>query len=64
MDLQATHGSKIAGIVYTRGLLQGKGEILSLKRRFQEASLVSNIISIIFYIFISPRALKGFFLKS
>ena len=48
MDLQATHGSKTAGIVYARGLLQGKGEILSLKRRFQEASLVSNIISIIF----------------
>ena len=48
MDLQATHSSKTAGIVYARGLLQGKGEILSLKRRFQEASLVSNIISIIF----------------
>ena len=53
MDLQATHGSKTAGIVYARGLLQGKGEILSLKRRFQEASLVSNIISIIYiYIYI------------
>ena len=53
MDLQAAHGSKTAGIVYARGLLQGKGEILSLKRRFQEASLVSNIISIIYiYIYI------------
>ena len=32
MDLQATHGSKTAGIVYARGLLQGKGEILSTLR--------------------------------
>ena len=53
MDLQATYSSKTAGIVYARGLLQGKGDILSLKRRFQEASLVSNIISIIYiYIYI------------
>ena len=42
MDLQAAHGSKTAGIVYARELLQGKGEILSLKRRFQEASLSSR----------------------
>lgn len=44
IDLQAAHGSREAGLVYGRGLLEATGEVLSLKKKFQEASLVSYSI--------------------
>ncbi|KAL8739578.1 MAG: hypothetical protein Q9190_007634, partial [Brigantiaea leucoxantha] len=39
IDLQAGHSSSTAGFVYGRGLLEADHEILSLKKRFREASI-------------------------
>ena len=44
IDLQVAHGSREAGLVYGRGLLEATGEVLSLKKKCQEASLVSYSI--------------------
>lgn len=44
IDLQAGHSSRVAGMVYARGLFEGVGEVQSLKQRFREASLVSLLL--------------------
>lgn len=52
LDLQAAHSTRIAGAVYARGLFDQSGEVLSIKQRFREASIVgffSYLFSSIFF---------------
>jgi hypothetical protein len=37
-DLQAGHGTYVAGIIYTRGMHEADGEIASLRARFRKES--------------------------
>ena len=51
VDLQAGHGTRTAGLVYGRGLLEPGGEIQSIKKRFEATSLVSIFFLYIFFYF-------------
>ena len=38
LDLQAGHGSHVAGMIYARGILEGDGEVASMRERYRMAS--------------------------
>jgi len=49
-DYQAAHTPKIDGLTYARGFQEREGEIASLKKRFREASIVSCLILLFFFV--------------
>ena len=38
LDLQAGHGSHVAGMIYARGILEALGEMANIRQQYQHAS--------------------------